>query len=449
MNRKLKKTLTIVVAITFIIVNMFSVLATEPVFAASSKIISSTSSKIVCGDSATIKNMSGKGYKYSSSNTKVATVSSTGKIKAIRLGETKITVKKGKRVKNFYLTVVPEKKSDIRLNHKIVMTGQKFKFKIVSDKYDTSQINGRFFSYSSFFDKLKPNGKCNGVSEVNCLGTVYYSYGLFNSNVEVHVLTPEEIYDQLIFDLDASKEWSPKCYTGTAFIPRPSGFLKSGIKIELNGKQLEDKDTYTPGEYKLVISADNIKYERAAYIPYNLEDALKYRDSTGFPPEDKEVLDVMFSVLNRIIKDDMTDEEKARAIHDYLIYNANYYTNYHNGSFIVGEVPEWAHAAKGVLVNKEGVCSSYAYAFYMMALSSGLDCTVVLGGNHAWNRVKVDDEWYYIDCTWDDPIWDPEVPGGHERHMYFLSKTLWDDHTAKNEIRLIDKLKGDWKISGI
>lgn len=107
MNKKLKKTWTIVVAITFIIVNMVSVLATEPVFAASSKIISSTSSKIVCGDSATIKNMSGKGYKYSSSNTKVATVSSTGKIKAIRLGETKITVKKGKRVKNFYLTVVP------------------------------------------------------------------------------------------------------------------------------------------------------------------------------------------------------------------------------------------------------------------------------------------------------------------------------------------------------
>ena len=44
----------------------------------------------------------------------------------------------------------------------------------------------------------------------------------------------------------------------------------------------------------------------------------------------------------------------------------------------------------------------------MMAISAGLECRFVSGtadgGGHAWNQVKVNRKWYYIDCTWDDPV---------------------------------------------
>lgn len=72
------------------------------------------------------------------------------------------------------------------------------------------------------------------------------------------------------------------------------------------------------------------------------------------------------------MKDGMGEEEKVKAIHDYLIYHANYVNN---GDYSTAE--NWAYGAGGVLLHKEGVCQSYAFAFYMMAISAGLECRFV------------------------------------------------------------------------
>ena len=36
---------------------------------------------------------------------------------------------------------------------------------------------------------------------------------------------------------------------------------------------------------------------------------------------------------------------------------------------------------------------------------------------HAWNLVKLDDEWFSLDVTWDDPVPDVE---GRVKYGYFL-----------------------------
>jgi len=41
----------------------------------------------------------------------------------------------------------------------------------------------------------------------------------------------------------------------------------------------------------------------------------------------------------------------------------------------------------------------------------------VYTGGHAWNLVKVDDEWYHLDTTWNDPVPDR---GNGIRYDYFL-----------------------------
>lgn len=74
----------------------------------------------------------------------------------------------------------------------------------------------------------------------------------------------------------------------------------------------------------------------------------------------------------------------------------------------------------------KGVCSAYARAYYLVSNYVGLKCKTVSGnGNsngkwmpHQWNRVKVNNSWYYIDPTWYDTT-----------SKYYLSKTLWKDHT--------------------
>ena len=107
---------------------------TVPTFSGSTK-------AIVCGKQAKIKLPSGYSKcKFWTSNKKVATVTSKGVVKAVRLGVAKITAKAGNKKKTYTITVKPAKASEVWLNHQAVLTNQKVQLKLVSDKYDTSQV---------------------------------------------------------------------------------------------------------------------------------------------------------------------------------------------------------------------------------------------------------------------------------------------------------------------
>ena len=59
------------------------------------------------------------------------------------------------------------------------------------------------------------------------------------------------------------------------------------------------------------------------------------------------------------------------------------------------------------MLNKTGVCSSYAGAFKLLAQQAGLECIVVTGNldgelPHAWNKIKIDGEWRIVDSTNND-----------------------------------------------
>ena len=124
------------------------------------------------------------------------------------------------------------------------------------------------------------------------------------------------------------------------------------------------------------------------------------------------------SIVDELITPAMSDYSRALALHDWLIYNANYdYTFTH-------------YDAAGVLLYGTGVCDSYARAYLMLMTAAGVDCMIVTGeanGNHAWNLVKLNGSWYHVDCTWDDP----NKGGGFERHTYFCldDETMALDHT--------------------
>lgn len=121
-------------------------------------------------------------------------------------------------------------------------------------------------------------------------------------------------------------------------------------------------------------------------------------------------------VISEVIKPGMTDFEKALALHDWLIYNADYDTEC------------GFHSAAGVLFFGRGVCQSYADAYAMLLSAVGIPHTQVTSSSmdHTWNMLLLDGDWYHVDCTWDDP-----TGGGQENHLYFgLSDELMrQDHT--------------------
>lgn len=102
------------------------------------------------------------------------------------------------------------------------------------------------------------------------------------------------------------------------------------------------------------------------------------------------------------IKSNMSDKQKAKAIHDYLIKNCSY-----DDSISLAEKKyNDAFTAYGALVNGSAVCQGYAAAFNLMAQKCGLQSMTVCGTSrgvaHAWNYVKTGSKYRYTDCTWDD-----------------------------------------------
>lgn len=98
----------------------------------------------------------------------------------------------------------------------------------------------------------------------------------------------------------------------------------------------------------------------------------------------------------------MTDLEKAKALHDYLVRNCAYdYANYAHGT-----IPQESYTAYGALVRGTAVCQGYGEAYMALMQKAGIPCTYVSSTamNHGWNIVTINGKNYHVDVTWDDPV---------------------------------------------
>ncbi len=112
--------------------------------------------------------------------------------------------------------------------------------------------------------------------------------------------------------------------------------------------------------------------------------------------QEKKLDKAIKSAINSLELTGKTEYEKVKAIHDFIINNVSYDTTLSKTS------------AYDALINQTAVCEGYAMAAYRMFTEAGLEAKIITGlGNgapHAWNIVKVEEKWYNIDLTWDDPV---------------------------------------------
>ena len=113
----------------------------------------------------------------------------------------------------------------------------------------------------------------------------------------------------------------------------------------------------------------------------------------------------------------LTIFDKVKYIHDFIVLNVNY-------DQTLTEYTAYAALTKGYTV-----CQGYAQLLYRLLNELGIETIIVKGHakerrtgraeGHAWNMVKINNCWYHIDCTWDDPI------GSNKIHYdYFLISDL-------------------------
>ena len=141
-------------------------------------------------------------------------------------------------------------------------------------------------------------------------------------------------------------------------------------------------------------------------------------------------MQVAKTVIGNIINDKMTDYEKEKAIHDYIVANTAY------SKVIVNDITNPIYGVEGVLLNKVAVCQGYAETMKMFMDMLNIECKIVTGTGvqngksvaHAWNLIKLDNEWYHVDATWDDPT--PDVPN-RVKYGYF---NVTDDMIKKDHV---------------
>ena len=127
--------------------------------------------------------------------------------------------------------------------------------------------------------------------------------------------------------------------------------------------------------------------------------------------QEKVVDSIVESLIATVQPEEMTDFEKVKFVNDYIVKNTVYSEDSVASS----------HSAYAVAYEGKGVCQGYALFAQKLMQALGLESMYVVGevytGGHAWNLVKVDDEWYHLDTTWNDPVPDR---GNGIRYDYFL-----------------------------
>jgi len=101
-------------------------------------------------------------------------------------------------------------------------------------------------------------------------------------------------------------------------------------------------------------------------------------------------------IVANITSDNMSLADKERVIHDWIINNTQYDQSYS------------IYDPYNTLINHTGVCEGYSLLAQKMFTIAGIKSLVIEGDadgvSHAWNLVYIDNNWYHVDLTWDDPI---------------------------------------------
>lgn len=107
--------------------------------------------------------------------------------------------------------------------------------------------------------------------------------------------------------------------------------------------------------------------------------------------------------------------KRIKYIHDYLATNIKY-------GYVKADLSRYDIA--GCLLNKRCVCQGYALTFSYICRLANIEAIVIQGTTkrgerHFWNYVKIDNVWYLVDVTFDDPG-DNEPGVASDNYTFFL-----------------------------
>ncbi len=127
----------------------------------------------------------------------------------------------------------------------------------------------------------------------------------------------------------------------------------------------------------------NINIER----PYTKEDIKKINEKVD-------------EIYNELYNDNLSIQDNIKIFHDYIVNNTKYDSDRSDKNIIKYR----SDTAYGPLFEGYAICGGYTDLMQLFLEKMNLKNYRVSSYMHIWNAVKIKDEWYHIDLTWDDPV---------------------------------------------
>ncbi|WP_028393969.1 TerD family protein [Bacillus cihuensis] len=148
--------------------------------------------------------------------------------------------------------------------------------------------------------------------------------------------------------------------------------------------------------------------------------------------EQELIVDRKISEIIKTVPMHVSAPQKVKFIHDFIVQHVDY------------DQSLTEYTAYAALVKRRTVCQGYAQLAYRLLNEIGVETLIIRGeakvkqlgtrAAHAWNMVKVNGDWFHLDCTWDDPIGSEQI-----HYDYFLISDLEIRRTHSWESRKYPK----------
>ena len=239
-----------------------------------------------------------------------------------------------------------------------------------------------------------------------------------NNNIDKYFYNQLDEYSKIIYNAMESNKENMK--TGTYEINLGTEF--SSLLSESNGEGLLG-DYYQSAIEAYTYDNPDVFYIDFSKLYLNIETTTRgskktYKvfinagNQTNYLTEEfssKERIDAGLNEIENIkayfVKNKKSDTyQNIKLAHDYLVESIEYDQTISQPNI---------YDIYGAFINKKSVCEGYAKAFKYLMDSMNIPCVTVSGKatnsegdseSHAWNYVQINNAWYAIDCTWDDPI---------------------------------------------
>ena len=276
----------------------------------------------------------------------------------------------------------------------------------------------------SNIEKIEPLINENSNNYAKEISTNHYYYNQLDEYAKI-------IYDGIETNIDNMKSGTYKIDFGTKFntlVNQSDGEHKLNIAFQSawNAFIYDYPEVFYIDVSKLILttrttsigsfSTHKVSLSNDSYENYFTENISSREDILAKEKYLESAKQKIIESLNGYSKYD-----QIKYIHNWLIDNLKYDTTYKK---------EDIHNVYGALAKREVVCEGYARTLKYLLDGLEIENVLVSGTatnsnnsteSHAWNYVKLNDKWYAIDVTWDDPI----IKGGGVlsdklRYQYFL-----------------------------